>query len=200
MNIWHIESWRARIIHNEIYGLFLSFSFQDSRLNDPANRVVIVYNVVPVLLLVEVVIREFSFWLFYIKMSSPNKRRSSLFPLAWWCHCVAISLGTGSLFGKTVKKSRGEKSDVNQTCHQSVFSPTGACIRIRCTASAVCLQALTLFLPPLRDFFTLSPNREPAHRLRCYNDNRGALSYGVRLVLFSRRCLQSRFLTSLRHL
>ena len=197
MNIWQIESWRARIIHNEIYGLFLSFTFQDSRLNDPANRVVIVYNLVPVLLLVEVVIREFSFWLFYIKMSSPNKRRSSLFPLVWWwCHCVAISLGTGSLFGKRVKKSRGEKSDVNQTCHQSVFSPIGVCIRIRCTASAVCLQALTLFLPPLRDFFTLSPNREPANRIRCYNDNRGALSYGVRLVLFSRRCLQS----SLRHL
>ena len=200
MNIWQIESWRARIIHNEIYGLFLSFTFQDSRLNDPANRVVIVYNLVPVLLLVEVVIREFSFWLFYIKMSSPNNRRSFLFPLAWWCHCVAISLGTGSLFRKRVKKSRGEKSDVNQTCHQSVFSPIGACIRIRCTASAVCLQALTLFLPPLRDFFTLSPNREPANRIRCYNDNRGALSYGVRLVLFSRRCLQSRFLTSLRHL
>ena len=105
MNIWQIESWRARIIHNEIYGLFLSFTFQDSRLNDPANRVVIVYNVVPVLLFVEVVIREFSFWLFYIKMSSPNNRRSSLFPLAWWWyHYVAISLGTGSLFGKRVKK------------------------------------------------------------------------------------------------
>ena len=70
VNIWQIESWRARIIHNEIYGLFLSFTFQDSRLNDPANRVVFVYNVVPVLLLVEVVIREFSFWLFYIKMST----------------------------------------------------------------------------------------------------------------------------------
>ena len=89
------------------------------------------------MLLVEVVIREFSFWLFYIKMSSPNNRRSFLFPLAWWCHCVAISLGTGSLFRKRVKKSRGEKSDVNQTCHQSVFSPIGVCIRIRCTASTV---------------------------------------------------------------
>ena len=90
------------------------------------------------MLLVEVVIREFSFWLFYIKMSSPNNRRSSLFPLAWWWyHCVAISLGTGSLFRKRVKKSRGEKSDVNQSCHQSVFSPIGACIRIRCTASTV---------------------------------------------------------------
>ena len=69
----------------------------------------------------------------------------------------------------------------------------------RTTVPNVCLQALTLFLPPLRDFFTLSPNRKPAHRLRCYNDNRGALSCGVGLVLF-RRCLQSRFLTSLRHL
>ena len=55
----------------------------------------------------------------------------------WWYHCVAISLETGSLFGKRVKKSRGENSDVNRTSHQSVFSPIGACIRIRCTASSV---------------------------------------------------------------
>ena len=30
-----------------------------------------------------------------------------------------------------------QKSDVNQTCQQSVFSPMGACIRIWCTAGAV---------------------------------------------------------------
>ena len=33
------------------------------------------------------------------------------------------------------------------------------------TASDVCLQALTLSLPSPCDFFTLSPNREPVHRL-----------------------------------
>ena len=57
-----------------------------------------------------------------------------------------------------------QKSDVNQTCQQSVFSPVGACIRIWCTAGAVewrskCLsiQALSLFLPSPCDSFTLSP-------------------------------------------
>ena len=30
-----------------------------------------------------------------------------------------------------------QKSDINQTCQQSVFSPMGACIRIWCTAGAV---------------------------------------------------------------
>ena len=44
------------------------------------------------------------------------------------------------------------------------------------TVPDVFLQALTLFLPSLRDFFTLFPNKEPANRLLCYNDNRGALS------------------------
>ena len=34
------------------------------------------------------------------------------------------------------------------------------------TVSNVCLQALTLSLLSPRDFFTLSPNREPVHRLR----------------------------------
>ena len=33
------------------------------------------------------------------------------------------------------------------------------------TVSNVCLQALTLSLLSPRDFFTLSPNREPVHRL-----------------------------------
>ena len=33
------------------------------------------------------------------------------------------------------------------------------------TASGVCLQALTPSLPSLCDFLTLSPNREPVHRL-----------------------------------
>ena len=33
------------------------------------------------------------------------------------------------------------------------------------TASGVCLQALTPSLPSLCDFFTLSPKREPVHRL-----------------------------------
>ena len=163
MNIWQIESWRARIIHNEI----VSFTFRDSRLIDPANRVVIVYNVVTVLLLVEVVIREFSFWLFCIKVLGPNNRRSSLFSLAWWWyHCVAISLGTGSLFGKRVKKSRGEKSDVNQTGHQSVFSPIGACIRIRCTVSAMerrsqmFVYRLSPFSFPLFAIFSPFPQTE----------------------------------------
>ena len=41
------------------------------------------------------------------------------------------------------------KADVNQPCQQSVFSPIGPCIRIRCTAVAnVCLQAFSLFPLP----------------------------------------------------
>ena len=158
------------------------------------------------MLLVEVVIREFSFWLFYIKMSSPNKRRSSLFPLAWWCHCVAISLGTGSLFGKRVKKITRRKkrcksnlSSVSVLADRSLHQDPMHSEYRGTTVPDVFLQARTLFLPSLRDFFTLFPNKEPSNRLLCYNDNRGALSCGVRLVLFS-RCLQSRFLTSLGHL
>ena len=32
----------------------------------------------------------------------------------------------------------------------------------------VCLQSLTLSLPSPCDFFTLSPNREPVHRLKWF--------------------------------
>ena len=65
-----------------------------------------------------------------------------------------------------------QNSDVNQTCQQSVFTPIGACIRIWYIAGAVerrsqtvCLQSLTLSLSSPREFFNLSPNREPVHRL-----------------------------------
>ena len=67
-----------------------------------------------------------------------------------------------------------QKSDVNKTCQQSLFSPiyrslhqdlmhSGCC---GTTVSNVCLQAPTLSLPSPHDFFTLSPYREPAHRLK----------------------------------
>ena len=65
-----------------------------------------------------------------------------------------------------------QKSDVNQTCQQSVFSPMGACIRIWCTSGAVerrsqmFVYRLSHFpFSLLANFFTLSPNREPLHRL-----------------------------------
>ena len=62
-----------------------------------------------------------------------------------------------------------QKSDVNQTVsvlanrslHQNLMHS-------RCrgtTVPNVCLQALTLSLPSPNDFFTLSPKREPVHRL-----------------------------------
>ena len=67
-----------------------------------------------------------------------------------------------------------QKSDVNKTCQQSLFSPiyrslhqdlmhSGCC---GTTVSNVCLQAPTLSLPSPHDFFTLSPYKEPAHRLK----------------------------------
>ena len=65
-----------------------------------------------------------------------------------------------------------QKSDVNQTCQQLVFSPIGAWIRIWCTAGAVerRSQMFVYRLSPfpfslLTIFFTLSPNRKPVHRL-----------------------------------
>ena len=67
-----------------------------------------------------------------------------------------------------------QKSDVNKTCQQSLFSPiyrslhqdlmhSGCC---GTTVSNVCLQAPTLSLPSPHDFFTRSPNRDPVHRLK----------------------------------
>ena len=41
------------------------------------------------------------------------------------------------LFKKNRMPRADQKSDVNQTCQQSVFSPMGACIRIWCLAGAV---------------------------------------------------------------
>ena len=41
------------------------------------------------------------------------------------------------LFKSNGVRGAGQKSDVNQTSQQSVFSPIGACIRIWCTAGAV---------------------------------------------------------------
>ena len=38
-----------------------------------------------------------------------------------------------------------QKSDVNQTCQQSVFSPMGACIRIWCTAAGAVEQRSQMF-------------------------------------------------------
>ena len=65
-----------------------------------------------------------------------------------------------------------QKSDVNQTCQQSVFSPMGACISIWCTSGAVerRSQMFVYRLLPFpfslhAIFFTLSPNRDPLHRL-----------------------------------
>ena len=65
-----------------------------------------------------------------------------------------------------------QKSDVNQTCQQSVFLPIGACIRIWCSAGAVERRPQMFFyrlspfpFPHLCDFFTLCRNREPVHRL-----------------------------------
>ena len=67
-----------------------------------------------------------------------------------------------------------QKSDVNKTPQQSLFSPIYRSLHqdlmhsrcCRTTVSNVCLQAPTLSLPSPHDFFTLSPYREPAHRLK----------------------------------
>ena len=67
-----------------------------------------------------------------------------------------------------------QKSDVNKTCQQSLFSPIYMSLhqdlmRSGCrgtTVSLVCLQAPTLSLSSPHDFFTHSPYREPAHRLK----------------------------------
>ena len=79
-----------------------------------------------------------------------------------------------------------QKSNVNKTCQQSLFSPiyrslhqglmhSGCC---GTTISNVCLQAPTLSLPSPHDFFTRSPNREPVHRLKPFRTfNRFSDSY-----------------------
>ena len=59
-----------------------------------------------------------------------------------------------------------KKSDVNQTCEQSVFSPIGACIRICCTAGAVerrsqmFVYRLSPFPFPLLAIFSPFPRTE----------------------------------------
>ena len=59
-----------------------------------------------------------------------------------------------------------EKSDVSQTCQQSVFSPIGACIRMWCTADAVerrpqmFVYRLSPFPFPHLAIFTLFPQTE----------------------------------------
>ena len=65
-----------------------------------------------------------------------------------------------------------QKSDVNQTCQQSVFLQIGACIRIWCKAAATEGRSQMFVyrgshpFPSLSSrFFTLSPNREPVHSL-----------------------------------
>ena len=64
-----------------------------------------------------------------------------------------------------------QKSNVNQMLTASVLAKRSLhqeLMHSRCcgmTVSHVCLQPLTLSFPSPCDFFTLSPNRGPAHRL-----------------------------------
>ena len=82
---------------------------------------------------------------------------------------IFLVLWTGSLFGERVKKSRGEGSErvstvsvpANSSLHQDLFH--SGCRGT--TVPNVCLRALPHYFSSPHKFFTLSPNKEPVHRL-----------------------------------
>ena len=103
-----------------------------------------------------------------------------------------------------------QKSDVNQTCQHSVFSPKGACIRIWCTSGAVerrsqmFVYRLSHFpFSLLANFFTLSPNREPLHRLSQTRSTYSNIVHDFLPMLFlvflltSRKCRKGRSTNSI---
>ena len=103
-----------------------------------------------------------------------------------------------------------QKSDINQTCQQSVFSPMGACIRIWCTAGAVerRSQMFVYRLSPFpfslpATFFTLSPNREPLHRRSQTRSTYSNIFHDLLPMLFlvflltSRKCRKGRSTNSI---
>ena len=91
-----------------------------------------------------------------------------------------LTIIRGPVYKRLFKSNRllhvDQKSNVNKTCQQSLFSPIYRSLHqilmhFRCcrtTVSNVCLQATTLSLPSPHDFFTRSPNREPVHRLKLF--------------------------------
>ena len=103
-----------------------------------------------------------------------------------------------------------QKSDVYQTCQQSVFSPMGACISIWCTSGAVerRSQMFVYRLSPFpfslpATFFTLSPNREPLHRRSQTRSTYSNIFHDLLPMLFlvflltSRKCRKGRSTNSI---
>ena len=95
-----------------------------------------------------------------------------------------------------------QKSDVNQTCQQSVFSPMGACIRIWCTEGAwndrpKCLSTGSHPFPSLSSrFFHPFPKQRACSQAKFYMN---MTSFSYRLIKFvslaSSRFIHGRFHT-----
>ena len=139
-----------------------------------------------------------------------------------WCKNIHCGWKTSSVkrqtrrpvYKRLFKSNRvlraDQKSDVNQTCKQSVFSPMGACISIWCTSGAVERQSqmfvyrLSPFpfsLPAI--FFTLSPNRDPLHGLSQTRSTYSNILHDLLPMLFlvfvltSRKCRKGRSTNSI---
>ena len=85
-----------------------------------------------------------------------HQRKNSLEQAAFW-HQVNVVLPTDPLF--TCKTD----NIYNLTDRRSAINRQEGGI----AASKVCVKALPLSLPSPPNFFALSPNREPVHRLHC---------------------------------
>ena len=92
-----------------------------------------------------------------------------------------------------------QKSDVNQTCQQSVFSPMGACISIWFTSGAVerrsqmfvYVQALTLSLLSPRDFFHPFPEQRASSK--AITDPKHVFQYSPWFVAYIVSCFSINF-------
>ena len=72
-----------------------------------------------------------------------------------------------------------QKSDVNQTCQQSVFSPMGACIRIWCTAAGAVERRSQMFVYRLSPFpFSLLAIFDPFPKQRACSQST-SVSFGL---------------------
>ena len=120
---------------------------------------------------------------FLVSVISPLIQEHSLRLKKLTCQASEVAMLEiirGPVYKRLFKSNRmlhvDQKSNVNKTCQQSLFSPIYRslhqilmhCRCCRTMVSNVCLQVSTLSLPSPHDFFTRCPNRKPVHRLKLF--------------------------------